>query len=63
MRTERFMFRKKERQEERERQIREDRNRLSTLSEKELFIEILLQLKRVEYSIEDVERSIRIYCP
>ena len=50
-----------QRQEERERQIREERNRLFAMSEKELLIEILLELKRVEYRIDDVERSVRIY--
>lgn len=48
-------------QEERELQIREERNRLLSMSEKELLIEILLELKRVEDRIEDVERSVRIY--
>ena len=51
----------RQRQEERERQIREERNRLLSMSEKELLIEILLELKRVEDRIEDVERSVKIY--
>ena len=38
----------RQRQEERERQIREERNRLLSMSEKELLVEILLELKRVE---------------
>lgn len=49
------------RQEEREQQIREERNRLLSLSEKELLVEILLELKRIEDRIDDVETSVRIY--
>lgn len=48
-------------QEERERQIREERNRLLSMSEKELLVEILLELKSIEDRIEDVESSVRIY--
>lgn len=48
-------------QEEREQQIREEKNRLLSLSEKELLIEILLELKRIEDRIDDVETSVRIY--
>ena len=53
--------RKRQRQEEREQQIREEKNRLLSLSEKELLVEILFELKRIENGIDDVERSIRIY--
>lgn len=53
--------RKSQRQEEREQQIREEKNRLLSLSEKELLVEILFELKRIENGIDDVERSIRIY--
>ena len=61
-----FMFeRMKEkihqRQEEREQQIREERNKLLSLSEKELLVEILLELKRIEDRIDDVKTSVRIY--
>ena len=48
-------------QEEREQQIREEKNRLLALSEKELLVEILLELKRIEDRIDDVETSVRIY--
>ena len=58
---ERMKEKARQRQEERERQIREERNRLLSMSEKELLIEILLELKRVEDRIDDVERSVRIY--
>lgn len=51
----------RQRQEERERQIREEKNRLLSLSEKELLIEVLLELKRIEDRIDDVESSVRIY--
>ena len=53
--------RKRQRQEEREQRIREEKNRLLSLSEKELLVEILFELKRIKNGIDDVERSIRIY--
>lgn len=61
-----FMFERmkekiRQRQEEREQQIREEKNRLLSLSEKELLVEILLELKRIEDRIDDVETSVRIY--
>lgn len=60
-----FMFeRMKEknlrRQEERERQIKEEKNRLSSLSEKELLVEILMELKRIEDRIDDVDTTITL---
>ena len=58
---ERMKEKARQRQEERERQIREERNRLLSMSEKELLVEILLELKRVEDRIEDVETSVRIH--
>ena len=58
---ERMKEKARQRQEERERQIREERNRLLAMSEKELLIEILLELKRVEDRIDDVERVVRVY--
>ena len=53
--------RKRQRQEERVQLIREEKNRLLSLSEKELLVEILFELKRIENGIDDVERSICIY--
>lgn len=50
-----------QRQEEREQLIKEEKNRLLPLSEKELLVEILLELKRIEDRIDDVETSVRIY--
>ena len=58
---ERMKEKMRQRQEEREQQIREEKNRLLALSEKELLVEILLELKRIEDRIDDVETSIRIY--
>lgn len=58
---ERMKEKKRQRQEEREQKIREEKNRLLSLSEKELLVEILLELKRIEDRIDDVERSVRIY--
>ena len=47
--------------EEREQQIREEKNRLLSLSEKELLIEILMELKHVEDRIDKVARTVRIH--
>ena len=58
---ERMKEKMRQRQEEREQQIREEKNRLLALSEKELLVEILLELKRIEDRIDDVEKSVRIY--
>ena len=58
---ERMKEKMRQRQEEREQRIREEKNRLLALSEKELLVEILLELKRIEDRIDDVERSVRIY--
>jgi hypothetical protein len=61
-----FMFEKmkekaRQRHEEREQKIREEKNRLLALSEKELLVEILMELKNVEDRLDDVERTIRLY--
>ena len=53
--------RKRQRQEEREQRIREEKNRLLSLSEKELLVEILFELKRIENGIDSVDRSILMY--
>ena len=58
---ERMKEKARQRQEEREQQIIAERNRLLSLSEKELLIEMLLELRRIEDRIDDVERSVRIY--
>lgn len=58
---ERMKEKMRQQQEEREQQIREEKNRLLALSEKELLVEILLELKRIEDRIDDVETSVRIY--
>ena len=52
---------RRQQQKEMERKVAEEKNRLLSLSEKELLVEILLELKRVEDRIDDVERSVRIY--
>ena len=51
----------RQRQEEREQQLREEKKRLLSLSEKELLVEILFELKRIENKMDDVETSVRIY--
>lgn len=51
----------RQREEERKQQIREEKNRLLSLSEKELLVEILFELKRIEDKIDDVDASVRIY--
>ena len=58
---ERMKEKMRQRQEEREQQKREKKNRLLALSEKELLVEILLELKRIEDRIDDIETSVRIY--
>ena len=58
---ERMKEKNRQRQEEREQRIREEKNRLLSLSEKELLVEILMELKRIEERIDDVETSVRIY--
>ena len=58
---ERMKERRRQQIEERERQIIEEKNRLLSLSEKELLIEILMELKRIEEKIDDVETSVRLY--
>ena len=51
----------RQRQEEREQRIREEKARLLALSEKELLVEILMELKNVEDRLGDVENTIRLY--
>ena len=58
---ERMKEKARQRQEEQERRAREELNRLLSLSEKELLIEILLELKCIEKRIDEVESSIRLY--
>ena len=58
---ERMKEKMRQRQEEREQQIREEKNRLLAFSEKELLVEVLLELKRIEDRIDDVETSVSIY--
>lgn len=48
-------------QELREQQIREEKNRLLSLSEKELLVEILMELRRIEDAIDDVDTTVRIH--
>ena len=50
---ERMRERIRQQQEEREQRIREERNRLLSLSEKELLVEILMKLKCIEDKIDD----------
>ena len=50
--------RNRQRQEEREQQIREEKNRLLSLSEKELLVEILYELKSIEEKIEAVVKKV-----
>ena len=61
-----FMFEKmkekaRQRQEERVQRIREEKIRLLALSEKELLVEILMELKNLEDRLGDVENTIRLY--
>lgn len=47
--------------EEKAQQIREEKNRLLSMSEKELLVEIIMELKCIEDEIDDVKRAVRIY--
>ncbi len=58
---ERIKEKQRQRQEEREQRIREERNRLMSLSEKELLVEILMELKYIEGRLDDVENTVRLY--
>ena len=51
----------RQRQEERVQRIREEKIRLLALSEKELLVEILMELKNLEDRLGDVENTIRLY--
>ena len=59
------MFGLKQRMEERREQQRQaeqaERERLQALSEKELLIEMLIELKRVDKKCDDIARKIVIY--
>lgn len=51
----------RQQQKKREQQIKEEKNRLLSLSEKELLIEILMELKQIEEKIDKVDNSIFHY--
>lgn len=58
---ERIKERNRQRQEEREQRLRAERNRLLALSEKEVLIEILVELRRIEGRLDDIETTVRLY--
>ncbi|MBQ6819623.1 MAG: hypothetical protein IJP35_08485 [Clostridia bacterium] len=45
----------------RETVICEEKDRLLSLSEKELLVEVLLELKRIEERIDEIDTTIQIY--
>ena len=51
----------RQKQEEQKQMIRNEKNRLLSLSEKELLIEILFELKYIENRLDNLEHTIRIY--
>lgn len=51
----------KQAQERREQEEQADRLRLQSLSEKELMVEMLIQLKRINGKCDDIARKIVIY--
>ncbi len=57
---EKMKERARQRQEEKEQKILEEKKKLVSLSEKELLAEILLELKRIESRIDEVETSLLI---
>lgn len=46
---------------QRERELQEKKQRLLALSEKELMVEILLELNRMNDQLENAENTIRMY--
>ena len=58
---EKMKEKKREREEERQRKLQEERNRLLAMSEKELLVEILLELRNIEDSIDNVNRSVIVH--
>ena len=51
----------KQAQERREQELQSERIRLQSLSEKEIMIEMVMELKRIDYKMDDLKRAIRIY--
>ena len=51
----------RQKQEEQEQMIRDEKNRLLSLSEKELLIEILVELKYIENRLDNLEHTVRIH--
>ena len=58
---ERMKEKARQRQEEKEQRIREEKRRLLLLSEKELLVELLMELKHIEDRLDDIENTIRSY--
>ena len=55
---ERMKEKARQRQEEKERRIREEKRRLLSLSEKELLVELLMELKYIEGRLDAIDSSI-----
>ena len=50
----------KQSQEQREQEEQAERVRLQSLSEKEIMVEMLLELKRIDAKLDRIDRTIRI---
>ena len=51
----------RQQQEEQEQMIKKEKNRLLTLSEKELLVEIFMELKQIENRLDYLEHTIRTH--
>ena len=51
----------KQAQEQREQEEQAERVRLQSLSEKEIMVEMLIELKRIDAKLDSIKRTIRIY--
>ena len=51
----------KQAQEQKEQEEQAERVRLQSLSEKEIMVEMLIELKRIDAKLDSIKRTIRIY--
>lgn len=51
----------KQAQEQKEQEEQAERVRLQSLLEKEIMVEMLIELKRIDAKLDSIERTIRIY--
>ena len=56
-----FKKRENESQEVNEWLMREEKRQMSSMSEKELMVEILIELKKINSRIDDIEQTIKLW--